>query len=373
MNPQQVFCPNLACPARGRVGTGHIGLHQREEQRYICHVCHQSFTATKGTMFHGLKTEAATVLLVVTLLAYGCPVPAIVKAFGFDERTVKQWWQRAGAHCQAVHEQVVERAQLELGQVQADELKVKTQGGILWMALVMMVPTRLWLGGALSPQRDKVLIGQIAGKVRQIALCRPLLIAVDGLVSYVAAFQKALRSPVPRPGRYGRPALRPWPAIAIVQVVKQRRPDGLVIQRRIVQGSQALVNHLFHLTQPGGVINTAYIERLNATFRQRLVWLTRRTRCLAQQATTLTAGMYVVGCFYNFCEVHQSLRVKLWVGSRTYRWVQRTPAIATGLSDHVWSPSELFWFKLPPPPWQPPKRRGRPSKATLALIQRWSL
>ena len=48
---------------------------------------------------------------------------------------------------------------------------------------------------------------------------------------------------------------------------------------------------------PGAV---DFIERLNATFRQRVSALTRRTRNLAQQAETLIAGMYLVGCFYNF-------------------------------------------------------------------------
>ena len=89
----------------------------------------------------------------------------------------------------------------------------------------------------------------------------------------------------------------------------------------------------------GGTINTAYIERLNATFRQRLAWLTRRTRCLAQQTATLAAGMYIVGCFYNFCDNHQSLRLRLWTGERRYRWVQRTPAMAAALTDHRWTPS----------------------------------
>lgn len=373
MNPEQIFCPNLECPARGQVGRSNIGVHQQAEQRYICHVCNKTFSATTGTIFHGLKTEATTVLVVVTLLAYGCPVQAIVKAFGFDERTVKKWWQRAGAHCEGLHAQVVGQARLDLGQVQADEIKVKTQRGAIWLALVMMVPTRLWLGGALSTQRDKALIRQIAQTVRQVALCRPVLIAVDGLSSYIDAFQKAFRSPLPRHGRIGRPRLVAWPDITLVQVVKQRRGSGLTIQRRLVQGTQQALHELLRRTQQGGVINTAYIERLNATFRQRLVWLNRRTRCLAHHTETLSAGMYVVGCFYNFCDPHHSLRVKLWVGTRSYRWVQRTPAMAAELTTHIWSPSQLFWHKIPPPPWQPPKRRGRRSKQTLALIQAWCL
>jgi len=169
MNPQDVFCPNIACAARGQAGRGHIHVHSQKEKRYICQECEQTFRTTKGRIFYRLKTDPATVMLVITLLAYGCPVPAIVQAFGLDERTVKKWWQRAGAHCQAVHEHLVESSQLDLQQVQADEIKVKTQNGSIWMALVLMVSTRLWLGGALSAQRDKALIGQIAALVRQIA------------------------------------------------------------------------------------------------------------------------------------------------------------------------------------------------------------
>lgn len=56
-------------------------------------------------------------------------------------------------------------------------------------------------------------------------------------------------------------------------------------------------------------------------FRQRLLWLTCRTRCLAQQAETITVGMYIVGCFYNFCDYHQALRQRLSVRRFAHRWV----------------------------------------------------
>ena len=108
------------------------------------------------------------------------------------------------------------------------------------------------------------------------------------------------------------------------------------------------------------------------TFRQRLNNLVRRTPTLARRSETLVTGMYIVGCFYNFCDFHHSLREKLWVGSHGYRWVQRTPAIAARLTDHQWTPSELFAFKVPPTCWKPPARRGRPSLATLQLAQRWA-
>ena len=372
MNPQDIFCPNMDCPARGQIGKGNIGIHSQQEQRYICKECEQTFTTTKGTIFYRLRTDPETVMRVLVLLANGCPTQAIVKGFEVDERTVRDWWQRAGRHCQAVHEQQVERAQLDLQQVQADEIKVKTFLGPVWLALAIMVSTRLWLGGAISPQRDLALIQVLANKIRNIALCRPLLLAVDGLASYVTAFRKAFRTALPRrKGELGRPQLVSWPNIAIVQVVKQRAAGQLNISRRMVQGSDRMVKALIQKTQGAGTINTAFIERFNATFRQRLNCLVRRTRSLARKVQTLETGMYVVGCLYNFCHPHHSLRLKLSVGRFGYRWVQRTPAIAAGLADHIWTPAELFNFRIPPTRWQPPSQRGRRSLATQKLVEKW--
>ena len=229
---------------------------------------------------------------------------------------------------------------------------------------------RLWLGVAISPKRDLNLIQALADQIRRIALCRDLLLAVDGSASYVKAFRRAFRTPLPSKTA-GRPRLIAWPNIAIVQVVKKRSAGKLSIERRSVQGCEKMIAALLDKAQGGGVINTADIERLNATFRQRLAWLARRTRHLAQQGETLMAGMFTVGCFYNFCDHHHSLRLKLWVGRRGCRWVQRAPAMVAGLADHRWSGKELFHFKVPPPRWKPPKQRGRKSQAMLEVIQKW--
>lgn len=372
MNLQEIFCPNLDCPARGQRGRGNLSVHSLKEKRCYCAVCDKTFSVSKGSILYRLKTDPQTVLLVIALLAYGCPLQAIVMAFGYDERTVKGWWQRAGRHCQAVHEHLVGSSQLDLQQVQADEIKVKTQAGTIWMAMALMVSTRLWLAGVISKKRDQSLIQHLADQIRGIALCRPLLLAVDGLASYVSAFERAFRSPVPRQGQPGRCQLRSWSEVVIVQVVKQRLDDHLTILRRIVQGSPDQVSKLLQATQNGGKINTAFIERLNATFRQRLAWLARRSRNLARQPETLQAGMVIVGCLYNFCTYHDSLRVAFYLAQGGQRWLQRTPAIAAGLTDHLWTMEELFTFKVPPPRWAPPKRCGRPSLQALQLVELWS-
>ena len=105
-------------------------------------------------MFEGLRTSTDVVVIVVTLLAFGCPVQAIVRAYGLDERTVASWRDRAGKQCQRVHQAIVEQGQLDLLHVQADEIRVKARSMVAWMGLAMMVSTRLWLGGVVSRTRD---------------------------------------------------------------------------------------------------------------------------------------------------------------------------------------------------------------------------
>jgi transposase-like protein len=363
MDPSHVFCPNLDCPARGRVGQGNIGVHSQKESRFSCSVCGQTFSARRGTVFFRCRVAPAVILQVLTLIAYGCPIPAIVAAFGFQARTVRQWVRAAGAHCERLHEQQVEQPRA-LGQVQADELRVKTQRGVFWLAMAIAVPTRLWLGGVVSAHRDQKLIAALAVRVRACAVAGALLLAVDGLAAYVKAFRRALRSPEPT-GQVGRPRLLSWKGVVIGQVIKQRERRRVVaVVRRRVQGSAAALRRLLLRTQGGGVLNTAYIERLNATFRARLALLGRRTRVLARGQEVLRAGMYLIGTVYNFCTDHDSLALR--EGAR------RTPAMAAGITDHVWSVAEVLWHRIAPAPWQPPKRRGRRSKAMQHLVQRWA-
>src|SRR5262245_21292378 len=99
-------------------------------------------------------------------------------------------------------------------------------------------------------------------------------------------------------------------------------------------------------TKTGRQIKTWYIERLNPTFRAGLAALVRRGRALVRQEGTLEKGMYLVGCVYNFCTEHKSLGLRQRRGKK---WLQRTPAMAAGWTDHVWSVGELVSFRLPVP------------------------
>lgn len=369
MNPQERFCPNLACPARGRVGEGNIVIHSQKEQRYKCTVCKKTFGVRSGTVYYRLHYKQDLITVVIALLAHGCPPQAIVAAFGLDERTVANWQGRAGEHSEQVHKHLVEQPR-ELTHVQADEIRVKAQGQVFWMAMAMMVSTRLWLGGVISAQRDLHLITQLIEKVRACALARPLLICVDGLSSYVSAVQQVFRTPLPT-GKPRRPRLIPWPDIHIGQVIKQHQGKRVVdVVRRMAQGSAETAQALLRKSHGGQKLNTAFIERLNATFRSRLAALARRSRSLVRTDTTLHSTMYLIGSVYNFCTYHKSLRLPGVIGGKRL-WLPRTPAMAAGIADHCWTVQELLSYRVPPAPWTPPKRRGRPSNATKQLQARW--
>lgn len=339
-----VFCADPDCPDRGKADKGNIKAHSKKERRFRCTTCNKTFAASKGTPLYRLHKDATLLVCVVTLLAHGCPLPAVVAAFGLDERTAASWRDKAGSHAEAVHRHHLEAKGLDLGHVQADELYARRQGGRSWVAMAMAAPSRLWLGGVVSPIRNMALIQELVDMVRLAWLPgTALLICVDGLASYVSAFWRAFREKA-YTGKRGRPPYRLPGLIWLAQVVKRRvGPCLKEVARRVVWGTLDLVLGKMAQTRTGEVINTSYIERLNATFRACLAGLTRRGRRQVKDENVLHRGMYLVGCVYNFCSEHRSLRVRQGRGKK---WAERTPAMAAGWAERPWSVLELLSFKV---------------------------
>ena len=309
-------------------------------------------------MFEGLRKPLELIVIVVTLLSYGCPVQAIVPAFGLDERTVASWRDRAGAQCEQVHQALIETGKLDLVHVQADEIRVKGRTMIAWMGLAMMGSTRLWLAGTVRVTRDKELADALMQQVRRSAQAlRPLLVLTDGWAAYPNSIRRAFREQVKKLAGVGRASLEVWPQLHIGTVIKRTEKKRVVeITRKMAHGLLEQAEQLLQFSAGGSVLTTAFSERLNGTFRERLASLTRKSRHAASRMQALHTGMYLIGCTYNFCCAQQEL-------SKATHWAMAcTPAMASGLTDHVWSIGELLRYKVAPAPWIEPKRRGRPKK-----------
>jgi len=109
MKVQDVFCPNMACPARAQVGQGNLIGHGRSRRRYRCTVCRKTFGPRTGTLFHRRHTAMRLMVQIITLASYGCPALAIEAAFGIQARTVRDWVAAASGQSAAVQQQLVQQ------------------------------------------------------------------------------------------------------------------------------------------------------------------------------------------------------------------------------------------------------------------------
>ena len=153
-----------------------------------------------------------------------------------------------------------------------------------------------------------------------------------------------------------KPRWRPLPELLYAQVVKSYRRRRLVgVTHRVVFGTQLAVEQI--LAACGWTINTAFVERLNLDLRQRVAAIGRRVNTLCQGEAGLRDPLVLFQTYHNFVLPHASLRQPLLIPEVTSGWgslkVWRpcTPAMAAGLTDHVWSLKEVLLYRVPP--WPP--------------------
>jgi hypothetical protein len=194
--------------------------------------------------------------------------------------------------------------------------------------------------------------------------CAPLFVT-DGFREYLTALLSHYGHWVQPPHRHAKgprpqPRWMPQPQLLYAQVVKTTRRRRLIaVKHRIVFGTQAAVDRV--LGACGWQINTSFIERLNLSLRQHVAAIGRRTSTLCKGEDGLRQQLAVYHCYYNFCLPHASLRQALAQPEPTNgtgsakQWQPHTPAMAAGLTDHVWTLREALLFRVPP--WPQPQAR----------------
>jgi hypothetical protein len=173
------------------------------------------------------------------------------------------------------------------------------------------------------------------------------LITTDEYAPYRGAILEAYGETVtpPRSGRRGRPrgSYKVPPAGLTYATVHKTRVKGRVVkvEQRIIFGTAEGVAAALARSASSRVINTSFVERQNGTDRNRNARKVRKTYCFSKDWSVHQAMTYFTMYSYNFCWPVRTLRVKDEDGT----WQRRTPAMAAGLSDHVWLLSE--WLTLP--------------------------
>ena len=164
----------------------------------------------------------------------------------------------------------------------------------------------------------------------------------EGLVN---VYGVVIQPPYKGIGRKPYPVMVPYIELKYAQVCKKRQKGRVVeVVQRVVFGNPDEVLSLLG-ADSGGTINTAYIERMNLTFRNSLARFIRKTMNTSKKMKMHSRAIDFFQAWYNFVKTHKSLRILINDGKR--KWKQRTPMMAEGLTDHVWTLDKLLTFKVP--------------------------
>jgi IS1 family transposase len=258
-----------------------------------------------------------------------------------DIKTLHRFQELSSQRGKAHHEQVVK--DVEVSGVQLDEMHSKRRPGqVEWIhtALAMGSLFVLWVAfGERTTKTASYLVAQVVARLQKIPIF---------LTDCWKAYPKALigvLGRVYRPRRRGEVGRRPNPRLVTpdnlfyAQVVKVRDRAGRVVEvtTRVAFGGPRRFFKQLSLRGLGTTIQTAFMERWYGTLRGLVAALRRRTRCLSWSENRHRGRVWLIVSLYNFLIPHKSLKQGR---------VKRTPAMAIGLTDHVWSYREYIWLPV---------------------------
>jgi IS1 family transposase len=373
------FCPHAGCDYRGWLGLGNLRANGHPSggpwRQFHCTSCQGYFLETHGTIFHGKQAAVELIVRVLACLAEGLGIRATARVFEVAPNTVLQWLVEAAEQLHAFSAYFL--CDLHLEQLQLDELyavlRALKAGEISdEAALKRLERSPSWVWTAMDStskllvvvdvgSRTLAMAQRVVHQVTQVLApgCVPLFLT-DGLKDYATAllthFGQWMHPARPQErGPMPKPRWIPRPELLYAQVVKSYRRRRLVgVTHRVVFGTRLAIEQV--LARCGWTINTAFVERLNLDIRQRVAAIGRRVNTLCQGEAGLRDQLVLFQVYHNFVLPHASLRQALDEPIPTPRmgsarlWRPCTPAMAAGLTDHVWSLKEVLLYRVPPWP-----------------------
>ncbi len=371
------FCPHSDCDYRGWLGLGNLRANGHPSggpwRQFHCTACSGYFLETHGTIFHGKQATVEQIVHVLACLAEGLGIRATARVFEVAPHTVRSWLVEAAEQLRAFSAYFL--CDLHLEQLQLDEvyavLRDCKAGAISDdEALQRLERSPAWVWTAMDPTSKLLVVVDIGSRTLAMAQravhqvtqvlapgCVPLCVT-DGLKDYGTALLTHFgqwMQPERRQDKGPRPQPRwmPLPELLYAQVVKSYRRRRLVrVSHRVVFGTVEAVQQV--LAQCGWTINTAFVERLNLDIRQRVAAIGRRVNTLCQGEAGLRDQLSLFQVYHNFVLPHASLRQPLLIpevpnGNGSARlWRPCTPAMAAGVTAHVWSLKEVLLYRVPP-------------------------
>jgi len=338
-------------------------------------VCRGYCLEPLGTLFHGKRAAVELIVRVIACLAEGLGIRGTARVCEVEANTVLGWLVEAAEQLRACSQHFLHDVRVR--QVQLDELcallsAVKEGEGSAAEAIERLERCPQWVWVAIDPESKLLLALDVGNRTLAMAQrmvhhvaqvlapdCAPLFLT-DGFREYMTALlthygqwvqpvRQRAQGPAPKPRWIPQPGLR------YAQVVKTVRRRRLVrVPHRVVFGTLEAVEQV--LAACGWQINTAFVERVNLTIRQQVAAVGRRVSTLCKGEDGLRQQLALYHIYYNFVLPHASLRQPLaepiptnGAGSAQL-WRPYTPAMAAGLTDHVWSLREVLLFRVPPWP-----------------------
>jgi IS1 family transposase len=373
------FCPHRNCDYRGWLGLNNLRANGHPSggpwRQLHCLGCKGYFPEHHGTIFHGKQASVELIVRVLACLAEGLGIRATARVFEVDPTTVLHWLVEAAEQLRAFSAYFL--CDLHVRQLQLDELYAVLRGvkdGEISeeRAIKRLARSRHWVWTVIDPESKLLLAIDVGPRtlamaqcvVHQVAQllapdCVPLCLT-DGFRDYMTALLAHFGywiQPERRPGKGPQPKARwmPLPQLLYAQVVKSYRRRRLVaVKHQVVFGTMERVKAV--LAACGWQVNTAFVERLNLDLRQRVAAVGRRVNTLCQGEEGLQHQLVVFKSYHNFVLPHASLRQPLLIPEPTNshgsakRWRPCTPAMAAGLTNHVWTLQEVLRFRVPPWP-----------------------